>query len=331
MWHSSRVRRSTAARRSATGSPRRGRCGSGTPRPAWREAPCRTSCVSGRFSQFVPSRSTRYGIASRRSPSTPMRSQKRMTFDDRLEDVGVVEVEVRLVAEEAMPVELLRLRIPRPVRLLGVGEDDARAGVLVRVVAPHVPVALRRSLRRAARPLEPRVLVGGVVDHQLGDDADVPLVRRVEERPKVLDRAVRRVDLLVRGDVVAVVLERRRIERQQPDRVRAELADVVELLDQSAEVAVAVGVRVAEALDVELVDDRVFVPEGGVVRVHGGVADATSAPPRNGEFAAGNDHEYIYAVEGAPDRASRPLSIEFSREGRGPLCGFDSRSSVDHP
>ena len=46
--------------------------------------------------------------------------------DDRLEHVGIVEVEVGLVAEEAMPVELLRLRIPRPVRALGVGEDDAR-------------------------------------------------------------------------------------------------------------------------------------------------------------------------------------------------------------
>ena len=173
MWHSSRVRRSTRARRSATGSPRRGRCGSGTRRRAWRAAPCRMPCVSGRFSQFVPSRSTRYGMASSRSPSTPMRSQKRMTLSDRLEHVGVVEVEVGLVAEEAVPVELLRLRIPRPVRLLGVGEDDARAGVLVRVVAPHVPVALRRALRRAARALEPRMLIRRVVDHELRDDADV--------------------------------------------------------------------------------------------------------------------------------------------------------------
>ena len=34
-----------------------------------------TSCVSGRFSQLVPSRSNRYGTASRRSPSTPISSQ----------------------------------------------------------------------------------------------------------------------------------------------------------------------------------------------------------------------------------------------------------------
>src|SRR5262245_52891301 len=44
--------------------------------------------------------------------------------DDRLEHFRIVEVQIGLVTEEAMPVELLRLWIPRPVRLLGVGEDD---------------------------------------------------------------------------------------------------------------------------------------------------------------------------------------------------------------
>ena len=56
---------------------------------------------------------------------------------------GIVEVEIGLVAEEAMPVELLGHRIPRPVRDLGVREDDARILVLGRIVGPDVPVPLR--------------------------------------------------------------------------------------------------------------------------------------------------------------------------------------------
>ena len=63
------------------------------------------------------------------------------------------------------------------------------------------------------------------------------------------------------SDVVAVVLERRRIEREQPDGVRAELPDVVQLLDQAAKIAEPIAVGIAIALDVELVDDRVLVPE----------------------------------------------------------------------
>ena len=91
------------------------------------------------------------------------------------------------------------------------------------------------------------MLVGRVVDHQLGDHVDVALVRRVEKALEILDRAVGRIDLLVRRDVVAVV--RAETGRTAAARcVDAELLDVVELLDQTVEVAEAVGVRVAELL-----------------------------------------------------------------------------------
>ena len=182
----------------------------------------------------------------------------------RAHDMRIVEVEVRLMAEEAVPVVLLRHRIPRPVRGLGVGEDDARALVLLVAVAPHVVVALARALRRAPRRLEPGVLVGGVVDHELGDHLEPAAMRLGHERAEVLARPVVRMHVAVIGDVVAVVLERRRIERQQPHRVDAELLDVIELRGEPAEVADAVAVRVEERLDVQLVDDRVLVPERGV-------------------------------------------------------------------
>ena len=78
---------------------------------------------------------------------------------------------------------------------------------------------------------------------------------------EVLERAVVGMHVGVVGDVVAVVAQRRRIERQQPDRVDAELLDVVEPLGQPGEVADAVAVGVVERLDVHLIDDGVLVPE----------------------------------------------------------------------
>ncbi len=179
-------------------------------------------------------------------------------------DVRVVEVEVRLVAEEAVPVVGPGKGIERPVGRFGVGEDDARARVLRRVVAPHVVVALARARRSAPRRLEPRMLVRGMVDDQLGDDAQAAAVRLVDELFEVLARAVGGVDLAVVGDVVPVVLAWRGVERQQPDGVDAEVLDVVQLLDDAAEVADAVVVAVVERADVQLVDDRVLVP----VRIH---------------------------------------------------------------
>jgi hypothetical protein len=137
--------------------------------------------------------------------------------DDGFEDVRVVEVQIGLVAKEAVPIELFGHRIPCPVGSFRVNKDDARPGVFVGRVAPHVPVAVHRAARRAPRALEPRVLVAGVVDDQFGDDAQPQPVRAAHELSKVAHRPVTGIDALIVGDVVTVVAQRRGVERQQPD------------------------------------------------------------------------------------------------------------------
>src|SRR5262245_66600319 len=82
--------------------------------------------------------------------------------EDGLLDLGIVVVEVGLMAEKAVPVELARLLVPGPVRPLGVEKNYPRAGVFKVRLAPDVPVALRR-IDRAARFAEPGVPVGSVV------------------------------------------------------------------------------------------------------------------------------------------------------------------------
>ena len=112
----------------------------------------------------------------------------------RLQHFGIVEIEVGLVGVEAVPVIGVGHRIPGPVRALGIEEDDARAAVFLVVVRPDVEVALGRSRRRLAGALEPGMLVGGVVDHQLGDDADAAPMRLVDEALDVVERAVLGMD-----------------------------------------------------------------------------------------------------------------------------------------
>ncbi len=77
---------------------------------------------------------------------------------------GVVEVQIRLVRVEAVPVVRVRHRVPGPVGRLEILEDDARVRVLVRRVAPDVEVAPLTARLRARGPLKPRVLVRRVVD-----------------------------------------------------------------------------------------------------------------------------------------------------------------------
>jgi hypothetical protein len=87
-----------------------------------------------------------------------------------------------------------------------------------------------------------------------------------DERLEVAKRPVGRIDAGVVGDVVAVVAHRRGVEGQEPESGHSEVAQVVELLGQPAEVAAAVAVAVAEGPDVDLVDDRVAVPRWVVRR-----------------------------------------------------------------
>ena len=181
--------------------------------------------------------------------------------EHRLADFRVVEVEIRLMAVKAVPEIRAGHRVPAPVRRLEILKDDPRFLVFFRRVAPHVPVAPVRTGRGTARALKPLVLVGRVVHHQLGDDLQLAAMGFVEQLAKVVQRAVLRIDVRVIGDVVAVVLQRRRKERQQPDRRDAQVLDVIEPLGQAAEVADAVAVAVAKRAHVQLVDDRVLVPQ----------------------------------------------------------------------
>ncbi len=155
--------------------------------------------------------------------------------------------------------------VPGPVRCLGVAEDDARVGVGLVVVGPDIEIARRRPRLRGARALEPGVLVRGVVHHQFGDDAQAAGMGRADQLAHVRHGAVVGMHAAIVGDVVAVVAARRRVEGQQPDRVDAQVGDVVQLGHQAGQVADAVAVRVEEGLDVQLVDDRILVPEAVVL------------------------------------------------------------------
>src|SRR5262245_53058184 len=98
------------------------------------------------------------------------------------------------------------------------------------------------------------MLVGGVVDDELGHHLKPVLVRGTEERPEILERAVARMDAFVMCDVVAVVTKRRRVEGEQPDARDAKALDVVDLFCKPAEVADAIAIAVEEGADVNLIN-----------------------------------------------------------------------------
>ena len=163
-------------------------------------------------------------------------------LEDFFHDARVVEVQIGLMGEEAVPVVLLRDFVPGPVGFFGVGEDDAGAFEELVGVAPDVHVAFGRAFGSATGGLEPGMLIGGVVDDELDHDLHAALVGGVEELLEVVEGAVAGIDVDVVGDVVAVVAQGRGEEGKQPEAGDAEVLEVVEFGEEAGEVADAVGV-----------------------------------------------------------------------------------------
>ena len=105
------------------------------------------------------------------------------------------------------------------------------------------------------------MLVGRVVDDELGNDPQAALLGFLDEAAEILHRPEIGIDVAIIGDVIAVVAAGGGVERQQPQRGDAEILQISQFLGQPGKVADAVIVAVGEGLDVELIDDRILVPE----------------------------------------------------------------------
>ena len=111
------------------------------------------------------------------------------------------------------------------------------------------------------RVLEPGVLVRGVVDDEVDDDADAALLAAMGEFDEVAERAVARIDAVIVRDVVTVVLAGRGLERHQPDRGDAEPVQIIQPPQQALEVADAVAIGIHIGADGKAIDHAVLVPE----------------------------------------------------------------------
>ena len=127
-------------------------------------------------------------------------------------------------------------------------------------IAEDVSPTFRRSGRCGQCLLEPHVLIGRVVGHDVEQHAQTARVRSLHERDGIVERAEPGLDRSVVAHVVAGIGERRRIPRVDPDRVDTEPGDVVEMRVQAGDVTEPVAVGIGETADVHLVDDGAAPP-----------------------------------------------------------------------
>ena len=105
------------------------------------------------------------------------------------------------------------------------------------------------------------MLVGGVIDDEIDEDAEAALLAAVGEFDEVAEGAVAGVDAVVVGYVVAVVAAGGGLEGHEPDGGYAEALEVIEAAHEALEVADAIAVGVEVGRNGDTVNDCVFVPE----------------------------------------------------------------------
>jgi len=115
------------------------------------------------------------------------------------------------------------------------------------------------------------MLVGGMVDDQIHDDLQPALMGFGEQLVHIFQCAEQRIDVLIVGDVVAVVVLRGFEDRGQPQHIHAEVGEIIEPAGDALQVADAIAVGVLEGARIDLVDHRVRPPwvRGGAVGTDG--------------------------------------------------------------
>ncbi len=193
--------------------------------------------------------------------------------EDGAELVGdrrVLPVEVGLLGREQVQVPLAGAAVgfgdPGPG---GAAEDGLPVvgrefAVLPLAGAEVIAVAQRGAGALGERPLEPLVLVGGVVGDDVDDDPQPQSVGVADQRVGVEEVAEHGVDGTVVGHVVAGVGLRGGVERAEPHGVHTEVPQIRQPGADALQVAHAVAVAVGEAARVHLVDHRVPPPVGAV-------------------------------------------------------------------
>ena len=105
------------------------------------------------------------------------------------------------------------------------------------------------------------MLVGGMVEHQVEHDTDAATMRLGQEQVEVGKRTEARIDIHVVAHVIAEVLIRAGIDRREPERIHAQVGQIIQLTCNSGQVAQPVIVAICKRARIGLVNNPVTPPE----------------------------------------------------------------------
>src|SRR4051794_13016508 len=104
------------------------------------------------------------------------------------------------------------------------------------------------------------MLIGGVVGDEIENEFDAVRMQRVPDTLEIIHRAVARIDGAEIRDVVAEILIGTGVDRRQPYGADTEPFQIVDPLQQTGKIAVAVAIAVLKGNGGNFVDDSLAPP-----------------------------------------------------------------------
>ena len=99
-----------------------------------------------------------------------------------------------------------------------------------------------------------------MVNHQIHHDLNIAFFGFRDQIFHLGQRAEFSGDVLIIGDVIAVVVHWRFINRRQPDDIDTELLQIIEFADDTGQITHTIVIRIAEAAWVNLIHHGVVPP-----------------------------------------------------------------------
>ena len=170
----------------------------------------------------------------------------------------IFPVQIRLLLGKHMEIVFVRAGHRLPAAAAEIGAQIAGR---IAVFAPaEIEVVRVLSLWVGQSLSEPFVLIGAVVDDQIHDDVHIPLFRLVQQLVKLLHGAELPGNAVIVGDVIALIGKGRGIDGRQPENVNAQAFQIIQLGQNSCQIADAVTVGVEKALGINLIGNLVVPP-----------------------------------------------------------------------
>ena len=135
--------------------------------------------------------------------------------DDLLPHSRVLPVQIRLLLAEKMEIEVLAVTDPFPGAPCKGGDPVGRGQKFLSFIftlADDVVIPVWRIRFRDSFS-EPGVFCGGMVDHHIHDDLEVPLMAFFKKTVKIFHRTEFLIDIKIIADIIAVIVIRRLVQR----------------------------------------------------------------------------------------------------------------------